>query len=168
MTLETFAYVLGAILGIVFLLGIIFSTKKLPEESICVEYKSQRKALFMIVLCFLMFGFSFSIMSLLKEPGLNWINQILAMAYWLSMIFIFIYVQNRNLVATAVGVGYRDLFGRVGKLYFPWDQIERFEITTTQIVFFTKSGVQLKMKIALSESDLKAEKDKVRKLFKQK
>lgn len=168
MNLEMFAYVLGTVLGGAFIIGIIATTKKVAQEDVKLEFKNSKKVLFMSILTMLMLGLSLSVLTLFQGLGAQWMQKTLALTYWVSMIFIFIYVQSRTLAMTKEGVGYRDIFGRVGKLFYPWNQIEKYDISEKNVTVYVKAGNALKLPINLNADEIKKYRETAKLLMKNK
>lgn len=146
MNATMFAYILGTILGVTFAGGAFFTTKKVEPDTIKIEFQSSRKQVFMVILTLLMIGLFYTIFVLMRGKNVDIIQNALGITYWLSMIFVFTYVQSRTMIVTEEGAGYKDIFGRIGKLFFKWDQIDRFELTSDQVTFHIKAGNVLKLK----------------------
>jgi len=65
-------------------------------------------------------------------------------AFWISLIFMMIYLQADDLKITDTGLAFVDLFGKVRGRYYPWKAVKVFKISPTRISFEVEVDSKIK------------------------
>lgn len=161
--LNLLAYVLGSSLGVTFIVGVFFGSKKIDRKTITYQFAGRFDRMFTFVFNFVMAIILFTAIKFFIDGNWNNYKLWLAMSYWLSIAFIICYVMTRKIVVTKDGVGYMDMFGRKGNLFYPWKKVKKQELTETEIVFtMVDQSKPLVMKLKQSGKDIETAKNAIK------
>lgn len=127
------AYVLGSSLGVSFIIGVFIGSKKVDKTSILYQFEGRYNKIFTYLFNVVMtLIFMIAIRFIIKGEFGNYKNW-LALSYWLSMVFIVSYVLTRKIIVTKAGIGYMDLFGRKGNLFYDWKKVKKIDYSETSV-----------------------------------
>ena len=59
-------------------------------------------------------------------------------SFWISLMFMMVYLQTDDLLITDLGIAFVDLFGKVRGRYYPWSAVKVSRITATRISFIVE------------------------------
>lgn len=65
-------------------------------------------------------------------------------SFWISLMFMMIYLQTDDLLITDTGVAFVDLFGKVRGRYYPWHTIKESRITSARVSFVIEAESKTK------------------------
>lgn len=161
--LNLLAYVLGSSLGVTFIVGVFLGSKKIDRKTIAYQFSHKYDRYFTFIFNLVMGIIFFTAVKFFIDGVWSNYKLWLAMSYWLSIAFIVCYVMTRKIIVTKAGVGYMDMFGRIGNLFFPWKKVKKFDLTETNVSFIMMDQSKpLLMKIKQSGKDIETAKTAIK------
>ncbi len=134
--LNLLAYVLGSSLGVTFILGVFLGSKRVDRKTIAYQFVHKHNRIFTNLFNAIMCVIFLTAVKFFIDGIWGNYKLWLGLSYWLSMVFIVCYVMTRKIIVTKEGVGYMDMFGRVGnKMMYPWKKVKSFEVKETTVEF---------------------------------
>lgn len=134
--INLLAYVLGSSLGVTFILGVFLGSKRVDRKTIMYQFVHKHNRIFTNIFNGLMCVIFLTAVKFFIDGVWDNYKLWLGLSYWLSIVFIVCYVMTRKIIVSKDGVGYLDMFGRVGnKMMYSWKSVKSFEIKENSVEF---------------------------------
>lgn len=161
--LNLLAYVLGSSLGVTFIVGVFLGSKKIDRRTIAYQFANRYDRFFTFTFNLVMTLIFLTAVKFFIDGVWGHYKLWLGLSYWLSIVFIVCYVMTRKIIVTKEGIGYMDMFGRKGNIFYPWKKVKKFDITETGVSFEVLDQTRpLTMKIKQSGKDIETAKNAIK------
>ncbi len=154
--LNLLAYVLGSSLGVTFILGVFLGSKKVDRKTITYQFVHKHNRIFTNIFNGVMCVIFLTAIKFFIDGVWGNYKLWLELSYWLSIAFIVCYVMTRKIIISKEGVGYMDMFGRVGiKMMYSWKHVKNYEVKENSIEFTLQDSTKpLYLKIKQSSEEI--------------
>lgn len=144
-------YTVGTLIGTLFLSYMLISPGKKDFGKVRYHLKSRYKAGLVAIFLFFVAG-SLAAMVLGTEEISP--ERLMEVAFWISLMFMMIYLQADDLLITDQGVAFSDFFGRVRGRYYPWKTVMEAQITDKRVSFVVElEGKPKKVGLSIKSLD---------------
>jgi hypothetical protein len=120
------------LIGAIFLALMLFSPGNTQTGKLRYHLKNRHKRIYLSVFSIFLV---FSIGSLFTAEGGLTPERGVEISFWVSLIFMGIYLQADDILITDTGVGFADLFGKVRGRFYPWDMVKSGTLSRSRVVF---------------------------------
>lgn len=130
--MNTIIFSVGTLIGTLFLGYMLVNPGNKNTGKVRYHLKSRFKtgllAIFLMFVAGSLASIVFGTEGMTSQKGVE-------IAFWISLMFMMIYLQTDDLLITETGVAFVDLFGKVRGRYYTWKSVKDFKITSSRVSF---------------------------------
>ena len=130
--MNTIIFSVGTLIGTLFLGYMLVNPGNKNTGKVRYHLKSRFKtgllAIFLLFVAGSLASIFFGTEGMTPQKGVE-------ISFWISLIFMMIYLQADDLLITETGLAFVDLFGKVRGRYYPWRAVKDFKIAPTRVSF---------------------------------
>lgn len=130
--MNIIVYSIGALVGAIFVALMLFSPGNTQTGKLRYRLINRYKSIYLIIFSVFLI---FSISSLFMAEGGMTPEVGVEIAFWISLIFMIVYLQADDILITDTGVGFSDLFGKVRNRFYPWEMVKSGTISGRRVIF---------------------------------
>lgn len=130
--MTTIVHSIGTLIGTIFLAVMLLQPGNKNTGKVRYRLKSRYKGGLIAVYLFFVAG---SLAAFVLGPVEMTPQRSVEVSFWVSLMFMMIYLQADDLLITDTGIAFRDLFGKVRGRYYPWSKVVEGKVATNRVSF---------------------------------
>lgn len=133
--MTTFVHSVGTLIGTIFIGIMLLQPGNKNTGKVRYRLKSRYKGGLIAVYLFFVAG---SMAALVLGSVEMTPQRSVEISFWISLMFMMIYLQADDLLITDTGVAFMDLFGKVRGRYYPWSKVKEGKVGTNRVSFLVE------------------------------